>query len=100
MAKKIIWSIEAEKDLNRILEFYFYKVQAQSYANRLNSIFEQEIELITKFPNIGKLCYSENLRAKITGHYQIIYENTESVIYILRVWDSRQNPSKLDYRHS
>ena len=48
MAKEIIWSIESENDLTDILEFYFFQVKAKDYANRLNDIFENEIELIKK----------------------------------------------------
>jgi plasmid stabilization system protein ParE len=95
MVKQVIWSPEAEKDLTNILEFYFYKVKAKGYAKKLNSIFEYEIEVILKYPLIGKTCNSKNVRVKIAGHYQIIYEITEKVIFVLRIWDSRQNPSKL-----
>ena len=100
MAKEIVWSIEAENDLTDILEFYFFQVKAKSYANRLNDIFENEIELIQKHPEIGKICNSINVRAKIIGHFQIIYENSKSKIFILRIWDSRQNPLKLAQIHT
>lgn len=95
MVKQVVWSPEAENDLTNILEFYFYKVKAKSYAKKLNTIFEYEIEVILKYPLIGKECNSKKVRVKIVSHYQIIYEITNKVIYILRIWDSRQNPSKL-----
>lgn len=95
MAKQIVWSPEAEIDLTKILEFYYYKVQAKTYANRLNEIFESEVKQIGKYPQIGLACNSVDVRVKIAGHYQIIYEITDAKIYILRIWDNRQNPKKL-----
>ena len=91
---------EAENDLKAILEYYYFIVQSKSYANRLNDIFENEIEVIRIHPKIGKPCNSNNVRAKIIGQHQIVYENTDSIIYILRIWDSRQNPSKLSLKHT
>lgn len=95
MAKQVIWSLEAEIDLTKILEFYFYKDFAKTYAKRLNEIFEKEIEQISHYPQIGVSCNSENVRVKIVGHYQIIYENTDEIIYVLRIWDTRQNENRL-----
>ena len=96
MAKHIIWSPQAEIDLTQILEYYFFLVEARDYARKLNSIFEKEIELISKFPLIGKSTNREKIRVKIVGHYYIIYENSTDFIFVLRLWDSRQDPLKLN----
>lgn len=99
MVKEVVWSPEAEEDLIKILEFYYFKIEAKEYAIKLNEIFESEIEVIKLHPKIGVPCNLEGVRSKIIGNYQIVYENADSLLYILRIWDSRQNPLKLDSIH-
>jgi len=96
MVRKVVWSSEAEKDLISILEYYFYEVDAKQYARKLDSIFYEQVKVIELFPQIGKESNAENIRIKIVGHYQIIYEVLDTIINILRIWDSRQNPYSLD----
>ena len=61
----------------------------------LNERFKEAIKIIKSFPQIGKMTDSENVRMKIVRDYLIIYEETETTINILSIWDGRQDPSKL-----
>ncbi len=98
MDRTVVWSIEAEKDLNDILDFYYNTVQAKSYAQKLNRIFEKEIMQIKSFPKIGIATNVDGIRVKFVGYYSLIYEITAKIIYVLRIWDNRQNPLALEYR--
>ena len=98
MVKEVVWSSIAESDLLGILDYY-YQLEAYDYARKLNEIFAKEITSISKLPFIGKGCNATNVRVKIISHYQVIYEISESFIFILRVWDSRQDISKLTSGH-
>lgn len=46
-------------------------------------------------PEIGRKSDIEHVRVKIVRDYLIFYESTTDVLYILSVWDSRQDPNKL-----
>ena len=61
----------------------------------MNRLFKESIKIITDFPEIGKLTDQANTRIKIVKDYLIIYEETETQILILTIWDSRQDPGKL-----
>ena len=93
MAKfKIEWSTLARIDLIEILEFYINRNGSASYSKKLNSKIKKSLLLISKNPHIGIKTDFENVRALITGDYQIIYEIIEEVILVAMIWDSRRNP--------
>jgi toxin YoeB len=50
---------------------------------------------VSIYPKIGRPTNLENVRIKIVKDYLIIYEELESEIHILTIWDSRQDPIKL-----
>ena len=64
-------------------------------AKKLNQLFKESVKLITDYPQIGKLTDDTNTRIKIVRDYLLIYEETETQIFILTIWDSRQDPDKL-----
>jgi toxin YoeB len=95
VVKQIKWTIQAKVDRVNILDFFIKRNQSTTYSQKLNRIFIKEINLISLHPNIGKKSTSLNIRVKISGNYYIIYMIDKEVIYVLRIWDTRQNPIKL-----
>ncbi|WP_370591075.1 type II toxin-antitoxin system RelE/ParE family toxin [Salegentibacter sp. BLCTC] len=43
---------------------------------------------------MGKPTDSKNVRIKVVRDYLLIYEIKKNQIFILTIWDSRQNPKK------
>ncbi len=97
MAKKIIWSLNAQKDRKNILQYWNKKNQSNRYSIKLNKLFKDAVKIILNYPGIGKLTDKENIRIKIVKDYLIIYEDLEKEIHILTIWDSRQNSLNLEY---
>ena len=95
MAKQIVWSRRAQRDRKEILEYWRVRNKSNTYSKKLNRLFKESIKIITDFPEIGKLTDQANTRIKIVKDYLIIYEETETQILILAIWDSRQDPGKL-----
>jgi len=89
---KIEWSTPARSDLIEILEFYINRNGSVSYSKKLNSKIKKSLILISKNPYLGIKTDFKNVRALITGDYQIIYEIAEDVILVSMIWDSRRNP--------
>ncbi|MGW1455049.1 type II toxin-antitoxin system RelE/ParE family toxin [Salegentibacter agarivorans] len=52
--------------------------------------------LITNYPEIGKPTDSKHVQIKVVRDYLLIYEIKNSQIFILTIWDSRQDPEKLE----
>jgi toxin YoeB len=96
MAKQIIWSRLAHLDRFQILEYWINRNKSNVYSKRLNQIFEDTVDVISKHPKIGKATDLPDVRIKITGDYFFTYRETEITIEILTIWDSRQDPSKFD----
>ena len=97
MAKKIetIISRFAEDDLNEIVEYY-YQIN-KSYAEKILTGFENQVEQLKNFPKIGRIVLElerqgiEKYREVIEGYYRIVYEVTEQKVIIHTIIDGRRN---------
>lgn len=98
MAQQVKWTNQAKLDRQIILNYFIQRNHSKTYSQKLNRIFIKEIRVISLYPSIGKKTNSENIRVKISGNYSIIYMIEADLIFILRIWDSRQNPIKLNQR--
>lgn len=96
MAKQVIWSLRAQNDKKEILDYWRQRNKSNTYSKKLNELFKESIKIILDFPQIGKVTDDTKARIKIVRDYLIIYEETETQIYILTIWDSRQDPEKLE----
>lgn len=95
MAKRVVWTQRAQEDRKQILKYWLDRNKSSIYSRRLNSLFKQVVHLISNFPQIGKPTSDANARIKVVKDYLVIYQETDTQIYILTIWDTRQNPEKL-----
>ena len=98
MAKQIIWSLQAQKDKKEILHYWRIRNQSPVYPQKLNRLFKQAVLLLAEHPHIGRRTQRENIRVKLVRDYLIIYNETETRIEILTIWDNRRNPDDLEKR--
>lgn len=96
MVKQINWSRLAQNDRKRILQYWIDRNQSKIYSVRLNQIFVDTAELLSKYPKIGRKTEYPDVRIKIVRDYFVTYRETETSIDILTIWDSRQDPIKFD----
>jgi addiction module RelE/StbE family toxin len=96
MAKQIIWSLRAQNDRKEIFEYWNNRNKSTTYSKKLNRLIKNSLQLISKYPLIGKKTDKENIRVKILKDYLIIYEVTEKQIIVLTIWDCRKNPEDLE----
>ena len=75
MAKKIIWSLNAQKDRKNILQYWNKRNQSNRYSIKLNKLFRDAVKIVSNYPGIGKMTDKENTRIKIVKEYLIIYED-------------------------
>jgi len=95
MAKQIIWSLRAINDRKEILQYWRLHNQSTAYSKKLNALFKKAVSLIANHPGIGRKTDFENVPVKLVRDYLIFYEETESQILILTIWDNRRNPEIL-----
>jgi plasmid stabilization system protein ParE len=96
MVKQVIWSRLAHNDRFNILDYWTQRNKSVIYSKRLNQIFENTAELISKHPKIGKQTGIQNIRIKIVKDYLFTYRETDDFVEILTIWDSRQDPEKFE----
>jgi plasmid stabilization system protein ParE len=99
MPRKIFWSKSAENDLIKLIEYLLLnwnKKVANNYLDLLENITHQ----ISKNPKIYPIINKEIKIHKcvVSKHNSLYYQVTESNIEILRLFDNRQNPNKIDFR--
>jgi addiction module RelE/StbE family toxin len=96
MARQVIWSPRAQNDRKEILKFWRDNNKSNAYSKKLNQRFKEAINIIKDFPQIGKQSDDSQARIKIVKDYLLIYEETETSLIILTIWDNRQDPGKLE----
>jgi plasmid stabilization system protein ParE len=96
--RKIIWSPRAKSALIGILDYYFKRNGSKTYSNKLNASLRSAIRLLENHPELGVKSDIRNVRVLIHGDYAIFYEISEESIVLITIWDSRQNPQKLDIK--
>ncbi len=96
MAKKIEWTQTSIEDRFRIYNFWIDNNRSDSYSEKLEILFNEAAKLISEFQEIGTETDYPDLRVKVVRSYKIFYINEVDKIQIIRVWDSRQNPSDLE----
>jgi len=93
--RKIIWSQRATIKLFEILDFYTNRNKSKSYSIKLYKRFTQELNLLLKQPDLGRITDIESVRGLIIEEFILFYEITEDRIIVHTVWDCRQNPEDL-----
>jgi toxin YoeB len=69
--------------------------KSATYSKKLNRLFKEAINIISKNPGIGHLTSKENVKVKIVRDYLIVYEPTPDSIHILSIFDGRRNPEEI-----
>ena len=101
MAIEIFWSQLAENKLQDIFDYYKVKAGVKTARKIVNQIVDRTIDL-DKHPKIGVVeellsDRIQDFRYLVAGNYKIIYYINEEKqrIIIANVFDTRQNPEKL-----
>lgn len=97
MAKRaVIWTKVSEIQLQEILEFFAERNKSGQYSRELYRKFKMELKTAAKKPELGIKTKLNQIRGLIIEDYILFYEILEDRILILKVWDCRQNPDKLN----
>lgn len=100
MAKRIIWTSQADLIFTKILEFYIERNGSKTFSRKLNNDIQSLIAILAKQPFLGMKTEIGNIRIFIKGNYKIFCQIDNNMLIIHLVWDCRQNPEilKLDIK--
>lgn len=97
-SRRIIWTERALIDLLNIKGFISLDSEVQA-IKQLNRIFDREGQLIAN-PQSGGIQKGINssfeIRYLVQDNYKILYRFTETEVYVLTVFDTRQDPEKMN----
>ena len=94
MAKEIVWSNFAKKELASILDFYIQRNGNANYSEKLLDEIDDVIKTISESESIGRLTKNKFTRVFPLDNFLIFYEVNNSRIDIVSIWDNRQNDEK------
>lgn len=96
MAKQVIWSNKAKNDLFEILEYWHKRNKSKVYSNKLFLLISEAIEKLTSQQTPRRLTKFDEVYVKIIRDYKIFFKEDNTSLYIITIWDTRQNPEKLE----
>lgn len=95
MAKRIVWSQEAEEDFNKTLSFYAERNGNKLYSKKLARETLEVIDKLREHPLLGRSSIDKKVRILGQGIFQIYYEIKSESIVILVVWEMRRDPENV-----
>jgi len=92
---KTIWTNIAKQELKQIFDYFKYVKLTPSGANTIKMEIIEASRSI-RFPEQYQIDeINSNYRRVIVRNYKIVYRVENEIVYILRIFDTRQNPNKL-----
>ena len=95
MAKEVIWSPEARAVFENVIT-YLQSNWTDKEVEHFIKATEKVVKLISNQPKLYRASKTKkNIHeALITKHNLMLYKNTRNVIYIMTIWDTRQDINK------
>jgi plasmid stabilization system protein ParE len=97
---KIVWTDFAIRNLKDIFDYYSTKVN-KKVAHKIRKQILQSSKQLIHNPNSGPIepnltILNKNHGYLVSGHYKLIYRIVSDEIIINDVFDTRQNPAKMN----
>jgi len=97
---KIVWTDFAISNLKDIFDYYAIEAHKKLAHKIRKQILKSSKQLINN-PNSGPiepnlLILNKNYRYLVSGNYKLIYRIVDNEIIIYDVFDTRQNPPKMN----
>lgn len=95
MAQKIVWTVKAKNELIDILEYWIYRNKSNSFSIKLNALIANQLNLVAKFPDIGRNTDIPNVSIKVINNYLLYYEVVNETLFVLSIRHTSRNPKTL-----
>lgn len=97
MVKRIVWLKEALDNKFDILNYWVNRNKSNIYSKKLNKLLRDTTKAIQRFPTLGRETKRKDVKSIQIKDYVIFYRETNDTIFILHIWDGRQDPTKRKY---
>jgi plasmid stabilization system protein ParE len=92
MALKIVWTENAETHLEAILSYWIERNGSNLYSQKLYNMFQKELDVLTRYPEIGTKTSNDLIRKKTVRDYFVYYTFDDKLLTVLGLVDMRRNP--------
>lgn len=97
---KIVWTNSAIRNLKEIFDYYSTKVN-NKLAHKIRRQILKSSKQLKHNPNSGPIepnlkRLNKNHKYLVSGNYKLIYRIIDNQVIINDVFDTRQNPSKMN----
>lgn len=92
MAKQIVWTNKAKKELMEILEYWMDRNKSNTFSKKLNKLIENQLLLISQYPEIGRKTDIKDVKVKVIHKYLLYYEIIGENLYVLTIRHGSKNP--------
>ncbi len=89
----VFWTTQAEADIDSIYSWLFERWPAA--ANKVVGEIFDAAESLVFAAQYQEEKFVSGTRRMVVGNYKIIYTTQETNLYVVRIFDTRQNPSRL-----
>ncbi len=94
--RQVIWTKVSEIQMQAILEFFNERNTSVLYSRKLYRKFKTQLKTAAKNPELGIKTKFYQIRGLIVEDYILFYEILDDRIIVLKIWDCKQNPDKLN----
>lgn len=95
--RKVIWTLQAISTKKAIFKYWNKRNKSLTYSKKLNELFISEANQIPENPESSISSNIPSIRLRLVSYYYLVYKVSADEIYILDIWDTRQNPNKFNY---
>lgn len=96
-ARKIIWTKDALRERIYILDYWRKRNKSNVYSRKLDKLFIEKLEKVSRSPFIGRKSEVRNIRSVVVRNNLLVYEIFDNEIVVLSVWEGHQNPQNFNY---
>ncbi len=89
--KPVVWSLNAQQNQLEILNYWIKRNGSSRYADWLLERFHEETAKIGLYPLAGRPTTYGKIRMRAVKTFAIFYEEKDSWIEILLIWDQRRD---------
>lgn len=93
--RTIIWTETAIRQRNEIFEYWNLRNKSKQYSQRLNRTIKEYLQVLAQRPTIGLKLHDAETRTFSLGNYNIYYEFDSDHLFVISIWENRQNPEEL-----
>jgi plasmid stabilization system protein ParE len=93
--RTVVWTSTAVLQRREIFKYWNKRTGSTVYSEKLIYLIKEKVELLLKFPFLGKETTYPETRESALGNFSVYYKITEKHIIITAFWDNRQNPDSL-----